>query len=102
VGSQPIAHTRPRVGVSFFPGPYASGRNDENGQLFAVGHLDDPPQIGARGSKGREELRGCYGRRSPGDEAIVARCSPALDFLRARSATTPARRLRATGFGTWY
>jgi len=101
VGSQPATHSRPGFGFSFFPGPHASGRNDENRQLLAVGNLDDPPQIGARGSEGRQELRGRYGR-SPGDEAIVARCSPASDFLRASSATTPARRLRATGFGTWY
>src|ERR1043166_2567698 len=93
------SHTLAHESGSLFPRPYASGWTDENGQLFAVGLLDDPPQIGVRGSKGRDELRGCYGRRSPGDEAIVARCSPALDFLRASSATTPARRLRATGFG---
>jgi hypothetical protein len=50
MGSQPVAHSRPRVGLPLLPSPHALGRNDQKGQLFAVGRLDDPGQIGARGS----------------------------------------------------
>jgi len=45
-----------------------------------------------------DQLRGGYGQL-PGDKAIVARCSPAADFLRARSATTPANRLKPPASG---
>jgi hypothetical protein len=99
MGSQPVAHSRPRVGLPLLPSPHALGRNDQKGQLFAVGRLDDPGQIGARGSQLRDQLRGSYGQ-PPGEKAIVARCPLASDFLSVRSATTPASRLRATGFGT--
>jgi hypothetical protein len=99
MGGQPVAHPCPRVRLPLLPSPHALGRNDQKGQLVAVGRLDDPGQIGARGSQLGDQFRGRYDQ-PPGDKAIVAPCSPALAFLRARSATTPASRLRATGFGT--
>src|ERR1700730_10489697 len=99
MGGQPVAHPCPRVGLPLLPSPHALGWNDPKEQLVAVGRLDDPGQIGARGSQFRNQFRGRYDQ-PPGDKAIVALCSPALAFLRARSATTPARRIVMNGFGT--
>ena len=96
---QPVAHSCPRVGLPLLPGPHALGGNDQKGQPVTVGRLDDPGQIGARGSQLGDQFRGRYDQ-PPGDKAIVALCSRALALLIARSATTPASRLRATGFGT--
>jgi len=50
MGSEPVAHPRPRVGLPLLPRPHALGRNDQTRQLLAVGGLDDPRQIGPRGS----------------------------------------------------
>ena len=99
MGGQPVAHPCPRVGLPLLPSPHALSRDDQKGQLVTVGRLDDPGQIGARGSQLDDQFRGRY-YQPPNDKAIVALCSRALALLIARSATTPASRLRATGFGT--
>jgi hypothetical protein len=51
MGDQPVAHPCPRVGLPLLPSPHALGRNNQKGQPVAVGRLDDPGQIGARGSQ---------------------------------------------------